>query len=242
MSGSAVVAQRVVRYGSERIAYSVSYSPRRDLAITVHPDLKVSVAAPVGRRIEDIDARIAAKGSWIIRQRLRFQDLHPLPTARRYVSGETHRYLGRQYRLKVLRGSPDRVALDRPFLRVIVGDPQDVDRVQRLISGWMRVRAEHVLGRQLRAILDDHPSLAASDARVRIRQMARRWGSCTPSGTITLNPALVRAPLGCIDYVIVHELCHRRVMNHGPQFTRLLSRTMPDWRARRDQLNRMAES
>lgn len=67
--------------------------------------------------------------------------------------------------------------------------------------------------------------------------MPRRWGSCSQRGTVTLNPELVKAPLSCIDYVLVHELCHRIVPDHSPRFFRLLTAHVPDWERRRGQLN-----
>ena len=69
--------------------------------------------------------------------------------------------------------------------------------------------------------------------------MKRRWGSCSGTGRILLNTELVKAPVHCIDYVITHELCHLRFASHGPEFYRLLDRLMPDWRQRKERLERV---
>ncbi len=66
--------------------------------------------------------------------------------------------------------------------------------------------------------------------------MHKRWGSCTPDGKVMLNLDLVKAPVDCIEYVIVHELCHKEVPHHGPEFYRLLSRFLPDWEERKERL------
>lgn len=231
--------QHVVRFGSREIQYALKYGNHRDLVISVRPDLEVMVSAPRPATAAEIETRVKAKAPWILRQQLRYQDLHPLPVPRRFISGESHQYMGRQYRLRILTGSAEEVSLERPFLVVSVCGRRSDDDVRRLVQQWYRSRAEVVLPKRLQAALDSHPSLRAPDVRMRIRPMRTRWGSCSRTGMLSLNPELVRAPTGCIDYVIIHELCHRRVMNHGPEFQRLLTRVMPDWRSRRDRLNRL---
>jgi predicted metal-dependent hydrolase len=231
--------RRFVRFGSAMIEYQLTEGARRDLAITVHPDLSVTVVAPRGRHPEQVDARVQARGAWIVRQQLRFRDLHPLPNRKRYVSGESHRYLGRQYRLRVTEGPMDSVRVERPFLLVSVRDRTDLARVQQLVERWFRAKAEVAIAKYFEHFVKRHPQFRPLVHGVRIRRMERRWGSCSQSGTITLNPLLIHCPPACIEYVVAHELCHRRVMNHGRSFERLLSRTMPDWRSRKERLNRL---
>jgi len=71
--------------------------------------------------------------------------------------------------------------------------------------------------------------------------MRTQWGSCSPKGDVLLNPYLVKAPKACIEYVVAHELCHLREHNHSERFYRLLSRVLPDWEARKAELDNLAE-
>jgi len=228
---------RTVLFGSATIVYEPVWRPRRDLSITVHPDLRVTALCPLGRSPEAVDAMVLRKAPWILRQRLRFQDLHPLPAPRRFVPGETLRYLGRQYRLKVVEGPEPRVTLSRPYLRVVVPEVRNAAQVRRQVDGWMRARAATLFAVHVSALLNRCPWLGPHPEKVRIRTMARRWGSCSASGTITLNPALVATHPSCIEYVVAHELCHRKVMKHDQRFYRLLGRVVPDWQDRREKLN-----
>lgn len=236
---TAAPIRRTIQFGSAEIPYTLTVRPRRDLLITVHPNLQVAVVAPTEKSIQQIEAKLHDRAAWILRQQLRYRDLHPLPTERRFVSGESHRYLGRQYRLRIRQSLREHVALSRPFLIVETKSSSSASRVETLVKRWYDDRAKMVLPRQLERCLEAHPSLRVSNPTLRIRRMSRRWGSCTPSGVITLSPELMCVPPGCIEYVIVHELCHRKVMNHGPRFERLLSRVLPDWRSRRERLNRI---
>ena len=81
------------------------------------------------------------------------------------------------------------------------------------------------------------PFLGNARKRIRVRPMKARWGICSPTGLLTLNPDLVKTPSPCVDYVIAHELCHLKIHAHSPAFHRLLDQTLPDWRKRRSRLN-----
>jgi predicted metal-dependent hydrolase len=227
----------LVHFG-EHIPYEVHYRARKNLAIHVHPDRRVTVDAPLGSTVDEIAVRVQRRASWIAKQRRYFEQFQPLPTSPMYVSGETHRYLGRQYRLKVVTidKPPETVKLIGRYFWVNVRPESDDLRVQSLLEGWYRERAQDIFGRRLRVCLDASKSLEVAIPSFQVRKMVRRWGSCTRSGSILLNLTLVKAPVTCIDYVVMHELCHLKEPNHGPRFFRLLSRFMPDWESRKERL------
>ncbi len=234
------VTQRV-QYGDETIEYTLTYSARKTLGISVDPDLRVTVTAPAGSDLAAVEAKVRQRAPWILRQQRELELYLPHTPPRRYVSGETHRYLGRQYRLKVEESGhePERVKLARGALHVWVATPADTQRVRQLVEAWYEKQAQRVFYERLLAMLPRFKLFQLGEPQLTIRAMKNRWGSCTDAGAITLNLKLVQAPKPCIDYVIVHELCHLVEYNHGRSFYQLLDRMLPDWRARRRQLNEM---
>ena len=226
-----------VRFGSHTFEYALKRQQRSDLKITVTPDLAIVVHAPQDKSDSAVQEKVLAKGAWILRQQMRYETLQPLPSPRRYVSGETFRYLGRQYRLRLRPAAESHVAIRRPFLVVEQQMPSDHARTKTLVLQWYRSRAVAMLPRYLEQAQSQHPQLRMGVHEVRVRRMRRRWGSCSPQGIITLNPELMQASPACIEYVIVHELCHLRELSHGHRFHRLMSEVMPDWQSRRDRLN-----
>ena len=228
-----------LRFGSTTVPYTVRRQNRSDLSISVLPDLRVEVLAPRDRPRSEIEAKLVARSAWILRQQLRFRDMHPLPIQKKYVAGESFRYLGRQYRLRVVRGDSRSVALQRPFLVVELDRSSGRSRaaIEQLVMMWYTNRSRLLLPRYFERVMKNHPNLGAQDIQLRVRRMKVRWGSCSPNGVITLNPELIQTSPRCIEYVIVHELCHLRIMNHGPSFQQMISRAMPDWKVRRDEIN-----
>jgi predicted metal-dependent hydrolase len=232
---------RSVQYGTTTIQYELAYAPRKTLSITVHPkDLRVIVKAPEGSALEDIEAKVLKRASWILKQQRDLERYLPHLPPRQYVSGETHRYLGRQYRLKVIEsenGTGKSVKRDRNYIYVYVEDKADTERVKVLLDEWYRAHARRVFAEQLDTCYPKVEHIGVPYPGIAIRAMSTRWGSCSPKGRITLNIKLIKVPKSYIDYVVFHELCHLEEPNHTPRFYELLNRVLPDWQERRDKLN-----
>jgi predicted metal-dependent hydrolase len=222
-------------YGPDTIRYEVRFlASRQTLGIEVHPDSRVVVRAPLGCPETLIAERVRKRAAWISRQLAEFERYHPRTPARQYVNGESHLYLGRQYRLKLLSSDTRGVKLTRGRLLVSLPGEPDPERVKALLHRWYLDRARAVFGEVLDASLRhfkgvEHPRLI-------VRAMQSRWGSLSRAGTMTLNVNLVRAPRLCIEYVVVHELCHIKYRDHDARFFKLLGQVMPDWEQRKQRL------
>jgi predicted metal-dependent hydrolase len=204
-------------------------SNRRTLAISVNPDGSVGLTAPQRADVAAIQAKVAKRATWIRKQQRAFTAMNAKRMPRRYVSGATHRYLGRQYRLKVRKGADAGVKLSAGYFHVVTPDGSEAG-VETLLAAWMRERANEQFSRRLaewRSWCERHRIPAP---RLILRSMPKRWGSTHKDGRIALNPELVHAPSACVDYVIAHEICHLKHTNHGPEFFRLLDVIFPSWR------------
>ena len=229
--------QHIIQFGKASIHFELTYSNRKRLKISVHPDQRITVDAPYGRSQEEVLAKVKHRADWIIRQLDYFERFQPLPTQRNYISGETHIYLGRQYRLKVIPDTKERVKLIRGYLQVYVKDNQDSKRIKTLAMTWFEQHGRAVIiGRFSRCFEAVQRFGVPEPANIVFRKMEKRWGSCGKSGSIVLNTELAKAPVHCIDYVITHELCHLKDPNHGRDFYNLLTICMPDWERRKERL------
>lgn len=222
-------------WGTDTIRYEVRFlASRQTLAIEVHPDSRVLVRAPLDCPEALITERVQKRARWISRQLAEFERYRPRTPARQYINGESHLYLGRQYRLKLMQGDTSDVKLTRGQLLVSLPGESAPDRVKVLLHRWYLDRARAVFSDVLDASLRhfkgvEHPRLS-------VRAMQSRWGSLSRAGTITLNVNLVRAPRACIEYVVVHELCHTKHRDHDARFFKLLGQVMPDWEQRKQRL------
>jgi predicted metal-dependent hydrolase len=229
-----------IRYGARTIAFELEHRKRRTLEISVYPDLSVRVAAPLDRTLDEIQEKVKKRAAWILEQQDSFSLFLPKQPPRRFVSGETHAYLGRQYRLRTMDGDRERIVLSRGLLCVYTKDRSDSARVRRLMRAWYRERAAQKFRERIEPCWERVRKHGIAKPMFQIRDMVRRWGSCSENGTLLLNSQLVKAPTQCIDYVIVHELCHTLHFNHSKTFYEFLTRVMPDWPERKRRLERVA--
>jgi len=225
-------------YGKEKISFNVLYADRKTLEIAVHPNARVVVKAPHGTLIEDILNRVTKRARWIKKQITYFRKFEPCTPARRYVGGETHMYLGRQYRLKIRKGRNTEVKLKGAYFHVMTPKPNCIQKIKDLLEDWYKEHAYLVFARRLEICYETAKKLHVPFPEIQLRRMTQRWGSCSKSGDILLNTNLVKASLYCIDYVIIHELCHLKVHTHNNRYYNLLSKYMPDWKKRKERLEK----
>ncbi len=224
----------------KRLDCRLVFSRRKTLQLEVLPDMSVRIIAPEGTKPEVCSRMLLKRKGWIRAQRQYFSQFHPLTKPREYVSGETHLFLGRRLRLKVVKGSTQGVKATRQHLTVCAGPTTSARLVEAQLWQWYRAQAadlfqERMLGCMVKLNI---PKNEGPKSLI-IRKYKSRWGSMSADGVLGLNLDLIRAPIECIDYVIIHELCHLRFPHHGPRFWDLLERVMPDWRKRKTKLERL---
>lgn len=224
--------------GIERVPVPVTFSDRKRLSISVYQDGSVAAEAPLDTTLAQVEAHILRRQTWIVKQRRYYEEHRLFPVQKHYLSGETHLYLGRQYRVRILHDADHSVKLVGGYFIVHVPAPQEPQVIAAALGEWYQAHAEKIFMSRLDFLSTTiAPVRDIGEVKLRITNMKRRWGSCSQAGMITLNTNLVKAPVHCIDYVIMHELCHLRYHDHSPAFFRMLGRCLPDWSSRKERLD-----
>lgn len=213
--------------------YQLIRSRRRSLELRVYPDRRLEVRAPLRTRQRDIDAFVAGRRDWIERKLATMPPPSPPPD---FGAGSRHLFLGERRPLQLESGR-HRVRFDDGLIHVRTADIHCPDGVARALERGYREAAKG----HFEALIDRHfPWFDERGHRrptLRVKKMKTRWGSLSQRGYINLNLQLIKTPPACVEYVVVHELCHLEEANHGPRFHALMDRHLPDWRERRRRLN-----
>lgn len=208
--------------------YELYYTDRKTLGIKVYPDTSVKVFAPIDTDLPIIEQLLKAKRKWIEKQQRSFQTYLPATPPRQYIGGESFLYLGKQYMLKIEPSTAEEVKLYQGRLVVKTVNP-DATHIKKLLQQWYIARATILFNKLFEEQFYLFKRFGLEKPILQIKKMEKRWGSCTPQQKIILNPELIKAPVVCINYVILHELCHLVHHNHSKSFYRLLENFMPDW-------------
>ena len=214
-----------------KLEYTITYRARvkKRLHMELNDQGGLVVVAPEHWSRTHIRATLAQNVSrveqFISRARKRY--LPPL----QYVEGEQHLYLGVRYPLAIyhVKARESHIGIKDGELRLATAVLQR-EKIQISLQNWYQQQAWTVFQTRLKEIASLAPWVPDKNIPLKLRRMKRTWGNCSSNGAIKLNTHLIKAPIGIIDSVIAHELCHIQEMNHGKAFYTLLESLNPNWR------------
>lgn len=225
-----------IEYADNVIDFIIKRKKVKNVNLNVKPDMTIEVTANDRVPLDFISDFVKSKGSWILKNVGRFKEAQPLKQSEReYVSGETFKYLGKQYRLRVQQSMEEEIVkYFRGFIYLYVKNTDNVSRKAKLMDDWYREKAQMTFNESLEKVYPLVQKYGVEKPDVDVRLMKARWGSAlTEKNTILLNAELIKAPKYCINYVVLHELIHFKYNDHSENFYQMLFSLMPDWEKRK---------
>ena len=230
-----------IQYGNKKITFKIERSNRRKtVGIYIDPKKGVVVHTPLFLRTDDIDEIVRKRVRWIIEKQELVKNIDQLYSVKEFVSGEAFPYLGRHYRLKVIRSASEKegqcnlisgrfmVEIDRAL-----NTERSTRTVKKALITWFEKHAKEKIPERVELYAGQ---MGTWPERIQIKNHKRRWGSCSHNGIIRFNWKIIMAPMTIVDYVIVHELCHLNHPHHSAQFWQKVQTIIPDYAKRRDKL------
>lgn len=236
------IIKRSVVVESREICYQIERKNVKNLNLRVRKDGSVLVSANEIVPCEEVDLFIQRKGSYILKAIDHFSEMAQYkPQPKQYVSGETFFIQGRGLRLQVSQAKKDAITSDGIYIRLEVKDVNDIESRRRLVTRFIDRECKMVFNEVMEELYPLVKKYDIEKPSLRIRDMETRWGSClTKKKIITLNKRLLEASRSCIEYVVMHELCHFMYPNHSKHFYAFLTMLMPDWKERKKNLEKEA--
>lgn len=215
----------------KEVRYEFKRLHRRSVSAKIRRDGVIEVRAPLLYRESDMLAFLNQHKRWIFNHLDRLQNADN--QQKKYISSEIHYYLGKQYTLQVVQSNKNAVSIEGNSLVIScknIENLENPDFLETLLNKWYRERAKVVFNELLPPIIEKFRKYNVEPAKISIRDMRSRWGSCSRKGSISLNLQLIKLNENCIRQVMVHEMCHLVYFNHQAGFYSLMEEMMPDWK------------
>jgi predicted metal-dependent hydrolase len=224
----------IINFDGRNIEYALERKPVKNINLRVRADGSVFVSANECVPLVVVEEFLKRKSAYVLNALDKYADLAKyVQTDRRFVTGESYRYLGKDLRLQVAQGK-EHISSDGLYLYLVVNDTGDNDTKERMINRWYDRRCRELFPEIVNHIHPIFNKYGVALPRIAYREMFSRWGSCQPKRrSITLNKRLIETPRNCIEYVVMHEFIHFLQPNHTKRFYELLSTLMPDWEERK---------
>ena len=225
-----------IELNGKTIDYTVRYSPRaRYVRLVIKPVTGLIVTVPRSYTIEKLPDILHTKSGWILKKLSEYGQVQPLLMKAELRSGDKVPYLGGylMVELRAISGHHQCVGIEQDKLIVSPGaqNPHVIDAVRK----WYLAQAELLIKEKVDKL---SKSIGVTYSRLTIRGQKTLWGSCSRRGTLSFNWKLLMAPEPVIEYVIIHELIHLKVMNHGKTFWKLVAVHCPEWREHKQWLRK----
>ena len=211
------------------IDYELIRSNRKSIGITIDRDSKVIVNAPKQLTDQEIEKYIYKKREWIWEKLAIKKSISQESIQKKFVSGESFSYLGRRYRLQIVKGNNELKLKNGWF---ILGDKKQI-KAKEILKAWYIKHLKNKIDERLEDICKN---TNITKPEFKIMELGFRWGSCTKEGVLNFNYKIAMAPLGVIDYIIVHELSHLEEHTHNEKFWKKVSKIMPNYLEKKEWL------
>jgi predicted metal-dependent hydrolase len=229
---------RTVTVEGMSLTYELERKNVKNINLRVRPDGSVYASASRSVPVSRVDDFVRSKAAFILaaQQRQR-QRQAKQPPAHRYETGEVFYILAQPVTLTVQPGPRGQVALEGTQLRLTAPEGATVEQKKKWMDKFFLAQCQRVFAQVLDRLCPQAAAYGVPRPQLRVRWMKSRWGSCMPGkGIVTLNARLLAAPMSCIEYVAMHELCHFLHADHSPAFYASFTALMPDWPARKQLL------
>jgi predicted metal-dependent hydrolase len=220
------------------INYTVIYSRRRSITISISPHNGVVIRAPKGVSIEKIDKFVNEKSGWIKKHLNNYSGSVRINYGKKYTEGEHHFYMGKEQILKLTQSPKLFVREYDGTIEAGLPDPDDSRKVKAMLDKWYREKAILKFSLLLDRILLKYENYHFNPSEIVVRASKSRWGSCSSKGKISISSELIKLDEKFYEYIIIHELCHLKHPNHGSGFYKLLEELLPDYKEVRKELRK----
>ena len=225
-----------VDINGEKIVFFVQRKNVKNINLKVNLDKKVTMSIPMKMEIEIAKQFVKDKAEWIKKQQNYYDTFAEIKENINFEAGETVYLLGKQYKMKIVEDEKNYIIINNKYFEIHIKEKyiENKKYIRKVYDKWLKEYANGILYELIIKYQSTLKKYNIKIPKVEIRQMKSRWGSCIPSNNkVIFNLSLIKTPICCIEYVVLHELSHFKYQNHSKSFYNFVTIFMPDWKERK---------
>lgn len=232
--------QDFIIYGGKQYNFYIIKKDIKNINMKVNKNKEIIISAPKKVKEEYIKELVIKKINWIRKQLNFYDNLMPINESLTFESGETIYLLGRQYRIKLLPQKNNKIYIKDRYLYIEVKEKYETNKkyIEKIYNTWLKQYANNTIKELVEVYQKKLRKYEIPMPNIELKKMKTKWGSCIPSNKkVIFNTNIIKTPIYCIEYVVLHELSHFKYMNHSKEFYNFITIFMPDWKERKKVLD-----
>lgn len=208
----------------------------KNINIKVNKNKEIIISAPKRAKDDYIKEIVLKKVGWIKKQINFYESLSPINEDLCFENGETVYLLGRQYRMNILPQNNNNIYIKDRYLYIEVKEKyiKNKEYIEKIYNKWLKQYAYSIIKELVEKYQNKLKKYEVPMPNIELKKMKTKWGSCMPANKkVTFNTNIIKTPICCIEYVVLHELAHFKYMNHSKEFYNFITIFMPDWKERK---------
>lgn len=232
--------EKYIVHNNKKIFYFIEKKNVKNINLKVNIDKKVKVSVPKEMLDDEVEFFIKKKANWIIKQQEYYDSFSEQKENITFENGETIFLLGKQYLINIIPNKNNNIEIKGKYIKIYIKEDfiNNKKYINNVYERWLRDYSLNILKELVNNYQEQMSIYGIKNPNIVIRRMKQRWGSCLPqNNTLIFNLKLIKTPMCCIEYVVLHELCHFKYHNHSEKFYNFINIFMPDWKERKKMLD-----
>lgn len=228
--------QENIESSAEKIFFNIQRKNIKNINIRINKDKEIVISIPKNMPTEKVKEIIKKKEKWIKKHLQQNESNNKPKESKTFENGGILYLLGKQYEIQLIKACKNNIKINNTNIEIHIKEKyiEKQKYIKEQYKKWLKQYASKILERAVEKYREELKEEKIQNPKIKIKQMKTKWGICTPSkNEITFNLNLIKTPLECIEYVVLHELSHFKHPNHSRNFHNFVTRFMPNWKERK---------
>lgn len=233
--------KRTTLINGKKVDYYIIKKKIKNMNMRLSDSGEILISIPKYIPLQKAEDFLKSKYSWIEKQQTKYEKFSKIKETDNFIEGDYLYFLGKQYYLKIIPSKTNFMCFNGDYIELHIKEKycDNKDYIKKYYDLWIKDYCMEFCTKFVNKYKEQMQKYnVPNNITVEIKKYKAKWGACTPAkNKVSFNMNLIKVPVNCIEYVVVHELAHFKYLNHSDSFYNLIEKYIPDWKLIRKLLN-----